>query len=232
LQQKLTTLQVNYERSVREASGLQKELGKAEELLEDEQKRANSRLNEYEKRFRESEENRLNEKRGFETQSAAIVFERNEWDRLRKNFESMVSSGNRENEALRASNKRIKDEYKRLEVQIDDLQRERERLIQEINGTREDMYYKTEELKENYGNKMTSLEKQLQDARERQRESEEKAYELFRQQEKVSEKWKEEHLNTVGYFEKVIQDQNFEIRRLVKRNKDLGDSFPIREIAV
>jgi chromosome segregation ATPase len=232
IQQKFHSTQMSYERALREVSSLQKDLVKAEELLEEEQKRASSRLDAYEKRFRELEESRINEKRSIETQSSSINFERAEWDRLRKNFETLISSSNRENESLKSTLKRIKDEYKRMEVQLEDMQRERENFIQEINGMKEEMYYKVEEVKESLGNKVMGLEKQLQDARERQRESEEKAFELFRQQEKVSEKWKEEHLSTVGYFEKVIQDQNYEIRRLVKRNKDLGDSFPIREISV
>ena len=105
-------------------------------------------------------------------------------------------------------------------------------MVQEINVLRDEIYFKIEETKEQYGSKIAVLERQLYEARERQRESEEKAFELFKAQEKVSEKWKEEHMNTVGYFEKVIQDQNFELRRLVKRNKDLGDSFPMREIPV
>ena len=144
----------------------------------------------------------------------------------------MLNSTNRENESIKSSLKRIKDEFKRLLSQNEDLQREKESLIQEINSLRDEVYYKVEETKENFANKIGVLEKQLQESRDRQRESEEKAFELFKAQEKVSEKWKDEHMNTVGYFEKVIQDQNFELRRLIKRNKDLGDSFPIREIPV
>ena len=133
---------------------------------------------------------------------------------------------------MKGSLKRIKDEFRRMQSQQEDSQRERESMIQEINMLREEIYFKVEEAKEQYGSKIAVLERQLHEGRDRQRESEEKAFELFKAQEKVSEKWKEEHMNTVGYFEKVIQDQNFELRRLVKRNKDLGDTFPIREIQV
>lgn len=232
IQGKLQTAQIGYERAAREVSTLTKDLNKSEEILEDEKKRMESRLKDYEKRMRELEETRLSEKRILETQSSSLVYERTEWERLKKNMESQFSSMSRENDSLKASLKRIKDEYKRLESQNEDMARERDNLINELNIIREETYFKVEDTKEAYGNKVAILEKQIQDARDRQRESEEKAFELFKAQEKVSEKWKEEHLNTVGYFEKVIQDQNYEIRRLVKRNKDLGDSFPIREVQV
>ena len=232
LQEKNHSIQLSYERAQREISSLQKDLSKAEEMLEDEQKRLNIRLNEYEKRMREVEETRSAEKRAFDSQTEQITYERNEWERLKKNFDLIINSTSRENESLKGSLKRMKDEYKRLQSQYEDIQREKDNLIQEMNILRDEIYYKVEETKEFYGNKLAVLEKQLQDSRDRQRESEEKAFELFKAQEKVSEKWKEEHMSTVGYFEKVIQDQNYEIRRLVKRNKDLGDAFPMREIPV
>lgn len=232
VQEKVHSLQIGYERSQREISTLQRDLNKAEEMLEEEQRRANSRLNEYEKRMRDVEETRITEKRTFESQNEQISYERNEWDRMKKNYEGLINSAARENESLKGSLKRTKEEYKRIQSQHEDLQREKENLVQEINDLRDEIYYKLEETKESYNGKIGVLEKQLQDARERQRESEEKAFELFKAQEKIGEKWKEEHMNTVGYFEKVIQDQNYELRRLIKRNKDLGDSFPMREIPV
>jgi chromosome segregation ATPase len=232
LQEKLNNIQISYERAQRDINTMHKDLSKAEEMLEDEQKRVNSRLNEYEKRMRDTEEARLADKRLLETQTTQLNYEKNEWDRAKKTYETANSSLLRENDNLKASSKRLKDEFKRLQSQNEDLQRENDNCIQEINAIREENYYKVEENKEKFINKINFLEKQLQEARDRQRESEEKAFELLKAQEKVSEKWKDEHMNTVGYFEKVIQDQNYEIRRLVKRNKDLGDSFPMREIPV
>ena len=232
LQEKINTLQIGYERVQRESNTLQKDLIKSEEILETDQRRMNSRLNEYEKLMRDLEESRITDKRNLEGQSEQIAYERGEWERMRKNFEGLVNSTSRENENLKGSLKRIKDEFRRMQSQQEDSQRERESMIQEINMLREEIYFKVEEAKEQYGSKIAVLERQLHEGRDRQRESEEKAFELFKAQEKVSEKWKEEHMNTVGYFEKVIQDQNFELRRLVKRNKDLGDTFPIREIQV
>ena len=49
LQEKIHTLQIGYERAQRENNTLQKDLIKSEEILETEQRRMNSRLNEYEK---------------------------------------------------------------------------------------------------------------------------------------------------------------------------------------
>lgn len=230
--QKLLTFQTSSERNQREVSSLKSELSKLEDMLQDEQKRSNQRLSEYEKRFRDCEESRLNEKRVLESQSNSISLERTEWERLKKNFESIISNLNRETDSIKAIQKRLKEENNRLEGQKEDLLRERESLIREISILKEDIYVKVEEVKDVYGTKIMNLEAQLQESKDRHRESEDKAYELFRAQEKVSEKWKAEHMNTVGYFEKVIQDQNFEIRRLVKRNKDLGDSFPIKELQV
>lgn len=230
--QKLITSQTLTERSQREVASLKSEVGKLEDILEEEQRRSTQRLSEYEKRFRDLEESRLNEKRVLETQSHSLTIERTEWERIRKNFETIINNLNREAESSKSSLKRIKEEHNRIDAQKEDLLRERESMVKEIAILKEEIYVKVEEVKEVYGGKILNLEAQLQESKDRHRESEEKAYELFRAQEKVSEKWKSEHMNTVGYFEKVIQDQNFEIRRLVKRNKDLGDTFPIKELQV
>ena len=232
LHQKLILALTESDRASREVSILRSEVFKLEELLEEDQRRSIQRLNEYEKKLKDSEETRINEKRSIETQFQSIQIERSEWERLKKSSDHSIASHARELESLKSTLKRTKEELQRNETQREDLSRERESLIREINLLKEDLYQRVEEVKEVYGSKIANLELLLSEAKDRHRESEEKAYELYRAQEKVSEKWKTEHMSTVGYFEKVIQDQNFEIRRLVKRNKDLGDSFPIKEMQV
>jgi chromosome segregation ATPase len=232
LQGKVILANSESDRAIRDVALLKSENNKLENLLEEEQRRSLIRFNEYDKKFRENEESRVSEKRVLEMQTHNVLNERNDWERIKKNQENSIAAFSREIETLKASLKRNREDGQRLENQKDDLLRERESLIREVGFLKEDLFVKVEEVKEVYSAKINSLEAQLQEVRDRHRESEEKAYELYRAQEKVSEKWKTEHMSTVGYFEKLIQDQNFEIRRLAKRNKDLGDSFPIKEMQV
>ena len=232
LTQKLILAQTESDRASREVSTLRNEVSKLEDLLEQDQKLSLHRLDEYEKRLKDCEQARIAEKRLFESQSHNIQTERNEWERLKRSSDQTITSHMNQIENLKSSLNRTKEEFQRNESQKEDLARERESLIKEINQLKEDLYLKVEEVKEVYSSKIKNLEFLLAEVKDRHRESEEKAYELYRAQEKVSEKWKTEHMSTVGYFEKVIQDQNFEIRRLAKRSKDLGDSFPIKEIQV
>ena len=78
LQEKLSFVTANYERSSRELSTIRKDLQKTEEILEEDQKRQQIRLNEYEKRMKDLEETRLSEKRVLDNQSEQIFYERNE----------------------------------------------------------------------------------------------------------------------------------------------------------
>ena len=232
LSQKLVLAQTESDRASREVSTLRGEVLKLEELLEQEQRRSLHRLDEYEKRLKDCEQARIAEKRSLESQSLSIQTERNEWERLKRSSDQTITTQSNQIENLKSSLNRTKEDLQRNESQKEDLARERESLTKEINQLKEDLHQQVEDLKAVYSSKIKNLEFLLAEAKDRHRESEDKAYELYRAQEKVSEKWKTEHMSTVGYFEKVIQDQNFEIRRLAKRSKDLGDSFPIKEIQV
>mgnify|MGYP000137748228 FL=1 len=232
LQEKTNHLQVSFERLQRENSSLSKECERAKLALQEEQKTTQKRLEEYERRMRELEEIRLTEKRMLESQNEHLGYERQEWERLKKNYENMQHSSSKEIETFKNNSKRQKEEVRRLSQLMQDLQRERDNLTEELNQLRDSYYEKLQEKANDYNNKVYSLEQEIQEARERQKESEEKAFELLKAQERVSEKWKEEHYHTVSYFEQVVQDLNQEIRRLAKRNKELGDVFPVREISV
>ena len=55
------------------------------------------------------------------------------------------------------------------------------------------------------------------EAKERHKAFEEKSYQVMINQEKITEKWKEEHYNTVGYFERQLKQFQLENRHLSEK---------------
>jgi len=75
-------------------------------------------------------------------------------------------------------------------------------------------YEKVQEMNDEYNTKISQLENALLDGKERQRFHEEKAYEIIRMQEKITENWKGEHRKTVFYFEGLVKQLGEENREL------------------
>lgn len=65
------------------------------------------------------------------------------------------------------------------------------------------------------------LEKTLKDTQEKYHNSEKKAHEILKAQEKVSEKWRAEHHSTVKQFECIISEMQSNTKRLEHRNSEL-----------
>ena len=78
---------------------------------------------------------------------------------------------------------------------------------------------------EDYKTKVTVLENALQEKKEKFRVQEEKAFELIRSQEKINDRWKEEHRKTVMYFEQLILGLNKENKLLKEANADLRNQL-------
>ena len=70
------------------------------------------------------------------------------------------------------------------------------------------------ELNDECNLKLAQLENQLLETRERAKYSEEKALEVMRMQERITDKWKHEHHQTVEHYEKTLKAVKAECRHL------------------
>jgi chromosome segregation ATPase len=225
LRDKMNTLSLQCDRLTRENSSLKSEVDRYENILQEEQKRLDARLTEYEKRFKEAEETRLTEKRLLEEQAQSFSFQRQEWDTLRRTFEQRISLLTRDVENYNSTSMRNHEDAKRARSQLDDVLRERDSLANELNSLRDSYYEKLQESATDFNHKIYSLEQQLTEAREKQRESENKSWELVKKQEKVSEKWREEVKQLYNYYERVVGELNDEIRRISSK----GEAADVRQ---
>ena len=148
----------------------------------------------------------------------------NESDRLRE-----------ENETLRKQNSHLQLTVHEHQVKLDSYTRDYERYFDETKRLRElqsslrddkdaalaevkrlkSLYHdRVNELNDECNLKMAQLENQLLETRERAKFSEEKALEVMRMQERITDKWKHEHHQTVEHYEKTLKAVKAECRHL------------------
>ena len=106
------------------------------------------------------------------------------------------------------------DDNKRLRELINQLRDEKESATSELNRMKIVFHGRVNELNDECNVKMAHLENQLLEAKERYKSYEEKAYSVMIQQEKITEKWKEEHRNTVSYYDRSLKQLQIENRHL------------------
>jgi len=70
------------------------------------------------------------------------------------------------------------------------------------------------EVQEAANEKVAHLESLMMEMRERRKLFEEKSYSVVVNQEKITEKWKEEHRTTVQFFERAMKNLEVENRHL------------------
>ena len=70
------------------------------------------------------------------------------------------------------------------------------------------------ELNDECNVKVAHLENCMLEAKERHKGYEERAYSVMISQEKITEKWKEEHRNTVGFYDRSLKQLQIENRHL------------------
>ncbi len=106
------------------------------------------------------------------------------------------------------------DDNKRLRELINQLRDEKESAISELNRLKIVFHGRVNELNDECNVKVAHLENQLLESKERHKAYEERAYTVMISQEKITEKWKEEHRNTVSYFERNMKQIQIENRHL------------------
>jgi hypothetical protein len=105
-------------------------------------------------------------------------------------------------------------ENKRLRELVNTIRDEKDTAISELNRLKVIYHDRVNELNDECNIKIAQLENQLLEQKEKHRHSEEGAYEVMVQQEKITDKWKGEHKKTVGYFEKTLKHLEVENRML------------------
>lgn len=106
------------------------------------------------------------------------------------------------------------DDNKRLRELINQLRDEKESAVSEVSRLKIVFNSRINELNDEANVKIAHLENTLLEAKERHKAYEEKAYTVMVHQEKITEKWKEEHYNTVQFFERQLKQTQLENRHL------------------
>lgn len=97
------------------------------------------------------------------------------------------------------------DDNRRLRELINQLRDEKESAISELNRLKIVFHGRVNELNDECNVKVAHLENQLLEVKERHKAYEERAYTVMIQQEKITEKWKEEHRNTVSHYDRSLK---------------------------
>lgn len=105
-------------------------------------------------------------------------------------------------------------ENKRLREMVNTIRDEKDTAISELNRLKVIYHDRVNELADDCNIKIAQLENQLLETKEKNRSSEEGAYEVMVQQEKIVDKWKNEHKSTCEFFEKSLKHLEVENRML------------------
>ena len=106
------------------------------------------------------------------------------------------------------------DDNNSLRELINQLRDEKESAISELNRLKIVFHGRVNELNDECNVKVAHLENQLLESKERHKSYEERAYTVMIQQEKITEKWKEEHRNTVSFYDRSLKQLQIENRHL------------------
>ena len=97
------------------------------------------------------------------------------------------------------------DDNKRKAELINQLRDEKESAVSEVNRLKIVFHSRINELNDECNVKVAHLENTLLEAKERHKSYEERAYQVMIHQEKITEKFKEEHRTTESYYERSIK---------------------------
>jgi hypothetical protein len=106
------------------------------------------------------------------------------------------------------------DETKRLRELQSSLRDDKDAALAEVKRLKSLYHERVNELNDECNLKLAQLENQLLETRERAKYSEEKALEVMRMQERITDKWKHEHHQTVEHYEKTLKAVKAESRHL------------------
>ena len=106
------------------------------------------------------------------------------------------------------------DDNKRLREHLNQLRDEKESALAELNRQKIVFHNRVNEINDECNVKVAHLENLLLETKEKHKCYEERAYQVMTSQEKITEKWKDEHRNTVAYYERNLKHLQIENRML------------------
>lgn len=116
---------------------------------------------------------------------------------------------------------RLFDENKRLRELSNSLREEKESALSELARNKHHQHNRVNDITDEANAKMAVLESQLIDQKERHKTYEERAYQVITSQEKITEKWKDEHRKSVQYFERSVKHLEVENHHLADQVVEL-----------
>lgn len=109
---------------------------------------------------------------------------------------------------------RLFDENKRLRDLTNQLRDEKDQAVSEGQKGKVYQHNRLNEVQDDANQKVAHLESIMIEMKERNKAFEEKSYSVMINQEKITEKWKEEHRKSVQFFERAIKNLEVENRHL------------------
>lgn len=109
---------------------------------------------------------------------------------------------------------RLFEENKRLRDLSNSLRDEKEAALGEVSKLKVSNHNRLNAVSDECNMRVAHLESMLLESKERHKCYEERAYAVITSQEKMTEKWKEEHRRTTQYFERMLAQAQTESRVL------------------
>jgi len=106
------------------------------------------------------------------------------------------------------------DENKRQREMVNSLREEKEVALGEVRRLKSLYHDRVNELNDEFNLKVAQLENLLLETKEKAKFGEEKSFEVMMMQERIVEKWKNEHKVTVEHYDKVVKGLKAENRHL------------------
>lgn len=124
---------------------------------------------------------------------------------------------------------RLFEENKRLKITCNQLREDKEDALGEVSKCKVTHHNKLNEVVDECNMKVANLESIILDLKEKHKSYEERAYSVIISQEKVTEKWKEEHRKSVQYFERMVSQITVENRVLQDQIVELKSKSKARD---
>eukprot|EP00742_Colponemidia_sp_Colp-10_P007456 GILJ01008031.1.p1 GENE.GILJ01008031.1~~GILJ01008031.1.p1 ORF type:complete len:794 (-),score=180.63 GILJ01008031.1:59-2395(-) len=225
LDNKITDLQTALERSARDRQSLEsqlqgvnqahkQELNRLQKLVEESDMRAHAVLAEKEEALRR-EDRTVYEVREKERQ----------WRLKETEMERALQDKQKEVDMLTRTVDALKQEQTKLRQDMKETYIERDQFREELDRTNRSLNQQTDQMMREAMLKISALESGLKEAEHSKQRSESRAVELLTAQEKVGQRWREEHHSTVQHFERAVNDLKQENRRLAVRNEEMSSKL-------
>ena len=149
---------------------------------------------------------------------------RRENERLKDAFEELQHQSQKQQiklhelevkvDAYLKENERLTDESKRSKELVNQLREDKDSALQDLQRNKTIQHNRLTEVTDEANTKVAHLEQCMLEMKQKHKQYEEKAYTVSIRQEKLIERWKEEHRQSQAYYERVLKGLEVENRHL------------------